>query len=68
MFRNFMINIKKLLYTNRNKFINQIRVPLFFSQSFSDLQIAAVGERRTMIIFAKLYRFKYIFFVIKYRK
>ena len=43
-------------------FINQIRAPLFFfSQSprFSDLQIAAIGKRRTMIIFAKLYRFKY---------
>ena len=26
-----------------------------------DLQIAAIGKRRTMIIFAKIYRFKYFF-------
>jgi hypothetical protein len=27
-----------------------------------DLQIAAIGKRRTMIIFAGIYRFKYFFF------
>jgi hypothetical protein len=45
-----------------------IRVPLFFFSQSSDLQIAAIGKRRTVIIFAKLCRFKYIFCVIKYRK
>jgi hypothetical protein len=38
---------------------------LFFdltkSPRFSDLQIAAIGKRRTMIIFAEIYRFKYFF-------
>jgi hypothetical protein len=33
-----------------------------------DLQIAAIGKRRTMIIFAKIYRFRQFVFVIKYRK
>jgi hypothetical protein len=33
-----------------------------------DLQIAAIGIKRTMTIFAKIYRFRYFFFVIKYWK
>ena len=64
-----MINIKKKYYIEIE--ISLLTKSLFFfSQSprFSDLQIAAIGKRRTMIIFAKIYRFKYIFFVIKYRK
>ena len=52
--------------------INQIRAPFLL------LSVAAIfrsanrrdweTKRRTMIIFAKIYRFKYFFFVIKYRK
>jgi hypothetical protein len=33
-----------------------------------DLQIAAIGKRRTMIIFAKIYRFKYFYFCNKVQK
>ena len=51
---------KKNCYVEIEMFINQIRAPLFFlSQSlrFSDLQIAVI-EKRTIIIFAQIYRFK----------
>jgi hypothetical protein len=65
-----MINIKK-------KYFIEIEISLLtksgphYSSSLNRRDFQSRDwekKRRTMIIFAKIYRFKYIFFVIKYRK